>query len=219
MARLHLIRHGQASFGADEYDALSARGHDQARHLAQSLPHPDHLMSGAMQRHRETSAPFGTAFEDARWNEFDYLNVITAYRPELDSVDAIRNAVKGASSPQRAFQDIYEAATNRWASGTHDSDYAESRSAFRSRIRDALSDFVEQLGKADRAYVITSSGPIAAIVQDALGLEEDATRGVEKTLVNCGVTTLSVRPGSARLISLNEHQHLGAIDADLITFR
>jgi len=219
MARLHFIRRGQASFGADEYDVLSPRGHDQARHLAQNLPQPYHLISGAMRRHVETVTPFGTAPEDARWNEIDYLDVIAAYRPELDSIAALRKAVADAPNPHRAFQDIYEAATNRWASGTYDSDYTESRSTFRARVRDALVDVVAKLEKPDTAYVVTSGGPIVAIVQDALGLSEDATRGIEKTLVNCGVTTLSVRSGASHLISLNEHLHLGAIDANLITYR
>lgn len=219
MARLHLIRHGQASFGADDYDALSARGHEQARHIARSLPPPDQLISGGMCRHRETAAPFGTAQEDVRWNEFDYLDVITASRPDLNSHAALRNAVMGETNPHRAFQEIYETALKRWADGAHDGDYAESRLAFRSRVRAALAEIVTQIGKTDVVYVITSGGPIAALVQDALQLSESATRGIEKTLVNCGVTKLSVRPGSAQLISLNEHQHLGAIDANLITFR
>lgn len=219
MARLHLIRHGQASFGADDYDALSMRGHDQASRLSQCLPRPDHLTCGTIRRQVETAAPFGSAQKDARWNEFDYLDVIAAYRPELSSVAALRKAVADMSNPYRAFQDIYEAAVQRWATGAHDGDYVESRSAFRTRVRAALADLVTQVGKSDTAFVVTSGGPIAAIVQDALGLSEDATRGVEKTLVNCGVTTLLVRPGAFQLISLNEHQHLGAMDADLITFR
>src|SRR3954451_8944505 len=33
VARLLLVRHGQASFGAGDYDALSRAGHEQARVL------------------------------------------------------------------------------------------------------------------------------------------------------------------------------------------
>ncbi|UWR01153.1 histidine phosphatase family protein (plasmid) [Rhodobacteraceae bacterium S2214] len=219
MARVHLIRHGQASFGADNYDALSAKGHDQASHLAKAVSLPDRLVSGTMQRHRETAAPFGPVNTDAGWNEFDYLDVLAAYRPELNSPAALRAAFADAPNPKRAFQDVYDKATTRWADGAHDGDYVESRSAFRERVRDAMTTLVAELGKDDTAYVVTSGGPIVAIVQDVLGLTEHATRAMEHVLVNCGVTTLSVRPGHARLISLNEQQHLGAIDANLITFR
>ena len=37
MSAIHLIRHGQASFGADDYDLLSALGERQARLLGESL--------------------------------------------------------------------------------------------------------------------------------------------------------------------------------------
>lgn len=219
MARVHLIRHGQASFGAGNYDALSATGHDQARHLAKAVSQPDQLVSGTLQRHRETAAPFGAASTDAGWNEFDYLDVLAAYRPELNSSAALRAAFADTPNPKRAFQDVYDRATTRWADGAHDGDYAESRSAFRARVRDAFAILVAGLGKGDTAYVVTSGGPIAAVVQDVLGLTEQATRAMEHVLVNCGVTTFSARSGHTRLISLNEQQHLGAIDANFITFR
>lgn len=219
MARVHLIRHGQASFGADDYDALSPKGHDQAQALARRLPGPSRLVSGVMRRHIQTAAAFGDAREDARWNEFDFIDIIAADRPDLNSIGALRGAVADKPDPHRAFQTIYEAATNRWASGNHDADYAEDRATFRARVRRAMAETVASMGREDHVYVVTSGGPIAAIVQDALGLGEEATRGIERTLVNCGVTTLAVRRGQTRLISLNEHQILKAHHEHFVTFR
>ncbi len=46
MGTLYLVRHGQASFGADDYDQLSARGMEQAERLGQYW--------------RERDQPFGT---------------------------------------------------------------------------------------------------------------------------------------------------------------
>ena len=37
MSAIHLVRHGQASFGADDYDLLSALGERQSRVLGQAL--------------------------------------------------------------------------------------------------------------------------------------------------------------------------------------
>ena len=37
MAAIYLVRHGQASFGAADYDQLSARGEQQAQLLGQWL--------------------------------------------------------------------------------------------------------------------------------------------------------------------------------------
>ncbi|MEZ5457055.1 MAG: hypothetical protein R3F04_13250 [Lysobacteraceae bacterium] len=50
------IRHGQASFGAENYDQLSERGAVQSQRLgnwlAQRMPRPQRILIGAMQRHR-----------------------------------------------------------------------------------------------------------------------------------------------------------------------
>jgi phosphohistidine phosphatase SixA len=58
MAELYLIRHAQASFGADNYDQLSDLDHQQSQSLGKALADqgvsPDLFYAGDMQRHRET---------------------------------------------------------------------------------------------------------------------------------------------------------------------
>ena len=58
MGQLLLVRHGQASFGADDYDVLSPTGWEQGRrlgaHLAAAGVSPTALVRGTMRRHRET---------------------------------------------------------------------------------------------------------------------------------------------------------------------
>ena len=60
MAKLTLIRHGQASFLADDYDHLSPLGEDQARrlgaHLAAEGLRPDRIFTGPLRRQRHTAA-------------------------------------------------------------------------------------------------------------------------------------------------------------------
>ena len=60
MGRLLLVRHGQASFGADDYDALSELGHEQARVLGESFARrgirPELVLSGSLRRHEGTVA-------------------------------------------------------------------------------------------------------------------------------------------------------------------
>lgn len=57
---LLLVRHGQASFGKNDYDNLSERGHEQAFLLGQSLAQrgirPERIVCGTMKRHRQTVA-------------------------------------------------------------------------------------------------------------------------------------------------------------------
>src|SRR5690606_41408651 len=76
---LLLVRHGQASFGTDDYDVLSSVGEEQARLLGRALAGvtPDLVVHGELRRQRETaviaaeaagwSAPLRV---DPRWDEF-----------------------------------------------------------------------------------------------------------------------------------------------------
>lgn len=58
MATLFLVRHGQASFGADDYDRLSDVGHRQSRllgeYLADRAVRPVRVMTGTLLRQRQT---------------------------------------------------------------------------------------------------------------------------------------------------------------------
>ena len=59
MGQLLLVRHGQASWDADDYDVLSETGWEQSRLLGQALAArgimPDVVVHGGMRRHRETA--------------------------------------------------------------------------------------------------------------------------------------------------------------------
>ena len=58
MGTLYLVRHGQASFGADDYDQLSPLGLQQAQRLgAHWLAHGqrfDTVLMGTLRRHAQT---------------------------------------------------------------------------------------------------------------------------------------------------------------------
>src|SRR5262249_38748750 len=59
MAAIYLVRHGQASFGAADYDCLSPLGEKQAARLGAALklrvPSLKAAWCGGMKRHRQTA--------------------------------------------------------------------------------------------------------------------------------------------------------------------
>ena len=58
MATIYLVRHGQASFGKENYDQLSPTGWEQGRVLGRWLAgkvEPAAIFGGDLERHRETS--------------------------------------------------------------------------------------------------------------------------------------------------------------------
>ena len=72
MGSIYLIRHGQASFGADDYDVLSPLGVLQAqiagRHLADLGLHFDRCLSGDLSRQQDT-ARHGDVLPGAQFRE------------------------------------------------------------------------------------------------------------------------------------------------------
>src|SRR5690349_16161298 len=128
-----LVRHGQASFGADDYDVLSETGWEQGRLLGEWLRKRDVLptavVRGSMRRHRETceAAGWDEPVVDPGWDEFDHLGVVARY-PDAPSGDL----------DNREFQRVFELATARWTAGEHDSEYDEPWSTFRARVTDSL---------------------------------------------------------------------------------
>ena len=91
MAQFHLIRHGQASFGAANYDKLSQLGHQQARWLGEYYRARgetfDALVTGDLVRHVETGEGIQEGLGSSLaadlqpgLNEFDFQ--IFCYLPE-----------------------------------------------------------------------------------------------------------------------------------------
>jgi len=217
MGVLLLVRHGQASFGADDYDVLSDVGWEQGRLLGDRLREagvaPEAVVRGGMRRHRETAeaAGWAAAETDPGWDEFDHLSVVAAYpdKPE-------------GELDRREFQRVFELATARWSGGGHDPEYAEPWPAFRARVRESFAAAAARAGQGRTAVVVSSGGPIAAVCADLVDPEaDDATHArlwsrLNTVLVNSSVTRVVVGSTGARLLTYNEHPHLSG---DLVTYR
>ena len=91
MSEVYFVRHGQASFGSDNYDLLSEKGPQQARllgdHFSAQDMQFDHIITGDMVRHRETAEGIceGLGIADRSFevlpelNEFDFHSVLHAF--------------------------------------------------------------------------------------------------------------------------------------------
>ncbi|MDF1604337.1 histidine phosphatase family protein [Nocardioides sp. YIM 152315] len=216
-----LVRHGQASFGSDDYDVLSEAGWTQGRLLGGWLREralaPTAVIRGGMRRHRETaeamaaSSDWPEAAVDPGWDEFDHLSVVAAY-PDVPEGELDR----------REFQRVFELATARWSGGGHDREYAEPWPAFRGRVRSAFRVAAGEAGPGGSVVVVSSGGPIAAVCADLVDPgADDATYArlwsrFNTVLVNSAVTRVVVGSTGARLLTFNEHPHL---EAEHLTYR
>src|ERR1700744_1973221 len=155
MRELLLIRHGQASFHAEDYDRLSTVGEHQSRELGLWLAScgqvPDLVAIGPRIRHRDTAALcLGATGVDAEpllldgLDEGDHNELLARQRPDLAGAGELRRALKQESDPKRAFQALFMAALDRWTGGRHDADYSTTWPEFHARVLDALAQLQRQ---------------------------------------------------------------------------
>ena len=99
MGQVVVVRHGQASFGAEDYDVLSGTGEEQARVVGRSLAHlePDLVVHGSLVRQRRTAELAASAAgwsaplrEDHRWDELDQFAQFATIDAMPDESDAGR---------------------------------------------------------------------------------------------------------------------------------
>src|SRR3954453_4325804 len=221
MGMVLLVRHGQASFGADDYDVLSETGLEQSRVLGRFLAAagvtPRAVVHRAMKRQRDTATPMAGAAGwpvvpalDEGWNEFDHLAVVAR---------AVEGDDPRQGGARRAFQQVFEDATARWTSGEHDEEYDETWAGFVGRVRAALDRACAGEGLT---VVATSGGPIAAACAMLVDHEASATElgrlwaAFNTVIANSSVTRVLEGSTGRRLLTFNEHAHL---PRELVTYR
>ena len=217
MGLVLLVRHGQASFGADDYDVLSETGWEQGRLLGSWLGErgvvPTALMHGGMRRQRDTAAAIAeaagwpvTPVVDPGWDEFDHVGLVASYPNLPDDVDL---------SDRRAFQRLFDEATSHWTAG-EPGEYAETYADFESRVRGALDRAVAAAGSGETVVVVSSGGPIAVACSALVDPEARLWQRFNTVIVNSSVTRVLVGSTGPRLLTFNEHPHL---EGDHLTYR
>jgi broad specificity phosphatase PhoE len=226
MTTLYLIRHGQASFGQENYDQLSELGQQQATRLgnvlANRLANFDAVCLGTMLRHQQTASNclggFEQVFEkadatfDAGWNEYDHQDILRQYKPEFITSKSMMEYISRQANPKKAFEADFNGAIDRWVAGENDQDYVESWATFTSRVHQALKNTLAANADKKRIAVFTSGGPISLVTQHLLGVPQEKIMQMNWTLLNCGVTKLVSTGSRLFLASLNEHTHFEGVE-------
>ena len=221
MPQLILVRHGQASFGAADYDVLSPLGVRQAQLTADALAAAGtevaQVISGALRRQRDTAAPIAAAFGltaevDGRLDEYD-ADAILAHHGRSE----VRLEERGADAPAldvRAFQALLELALAEWIEAGPSSPADETYPAFGQRVMAALADAA---GRRGTTVLVSSGGVLAAVAASLLGTDSpESYQALNRVAVNCGVNRVIVGSSGTNLVSFNEQQHLGRAE---ITYR
>lgn len=233
---IYLIRHGQASFGADDYDVLSPIGVRQATvlgdHLAALGVNFDRCLSGDLQRQQHTAqatleqlAVAGLATPaleiDPAFNEFNADAIIRALLPDLlpqepEALHTLRNAAQNRGEFQRIFALIIQ----RWLAGTYDPPGLESWLGFIERVQGGLQRILEAADNRQKIAVFTSGGTITALLHLITRMPAQQAFELNWQIVNTSLNQLKFRGREVSLASFNGHTHLQLLKApELITFR
>lgn len=214
MPAIYLLRHGQASFGTDDYDVLSELGRRQAAVAGEALARRGLrlpvVVSGGLRRQRDTAAIAAAALAvepsgvDARFDEFDAHAAVDAHLGG-------RGATDGMSSGE--FQRHLDVVMATWM------DTGDER--WRTFTDDALSGLAglaESLPPGSDAVVATSAGVTAVIAGRLLGADSAGVIAMNRVSVNASITTVVAGSRGLSLVSFNDHAHV-LDDRSLLTNR
>lgn len=231
MTTIYLIRHGQASFGAESYDKLSPNGELQAillgQYFNQILKEAPYAVAGSMQRHQQTATlalaqcfPEVEFETDQAWNEFNHQQVFAQYEPRFNKPHLLKQDVENEINPRAYLAKIFEGAIGRWTGGEYHHEYDESWPHFKNRVESALQNLCDELAKTKPRYavVFTSGGVISVVAGKLLELNPNRTFALNWAITNASMTTLRLVGNEPQLLSLNEHHFIKAENSQLLTW-
>ena len=236
MSEIYLVRHGQASFGEDNYDRLSPIGVKQARilarHLAKTVKYFDAIYYGKMERQQKTAQEFinfciqrkravpKPIISDA-FNEYDSFCVWQELLPEmLEGDPSLAKDMEKLPGDKKAFQRVFSSVMSRWVSGNYTATGIPPWDNFTRRVRHGIEELITCQGSGKRIAVFTSGGPISVTVQTALGLSDEKTLEISWQLMNASITRIRYNRQGIMLAGFNDVTHL-ELEADqlLLTYR
>ena len=236
MSRLYLIRHGQASFGARDYDVLSDLGAEQARCLGRAWAGSgrplDGLYAGPRRRHVDTARHFrdgaaaaGVDYPAAQpapaLDEFPAFELLARCAPALVAEDPELQALFSARDRRKKhqlFEKAFQLLMTRWVSGDLDTGDLETYAHFHTRVRQGLRQLIEENGRGRSIALFTSGGPICMALQWSLALPDQTAVEQMWVVGNGSVSEFRYRDKDGiTLVRFNEMGHL--TDPSLITYR
>jgi broad specificity phosphatase PhoE len=210
MGNLYLVRHGQASFGAEDYDQLSALGHKQSVKLGEYFRAKglqfEAVLSGTLRRHQQTYAGIAegggydlAALELPGLNEYDSEAVIAAIHP---------HKLQKPDSPEmyRHHFRLLRDGLTQWMAGVVTPKGMPSYMAFQQGVVDAL-DQVRQRHEGN-VLIVSSGGPISTAVGHVLGTTPETTIELNLRIRNSSVTEFAFTPKRHMLVTYNTLPHL-----------
>ena len=212
MGTLYLVRHGQASFGADDYDLLSPLGHQQAEQLGAYFKRKgivfEAALHGTLKRQVQTFAGVcqgaGQVLQALPWpglNEYDSHAVIATVHPQPLAKPETPEAY-------RAHFRLLKDGLAQWMAGATRPAGMPTYVEFVHGMTSALDHIRQQ--HTGNVLLVSSGGPISTAVGQVLGCSPDTTIELNLRIRNSSVTEFAFTPKRHMLVTYNTLPHLDA---------
>jgi broad specificity phosphatase PhoE len=223
MGNLYLVRHGQASFGAADYDNLSELGHKQSIKLGEYFLDAGvafaAVITGTLKRHVQTWQGIATGMKRddiaaLAWpelNEYDPVAIIAAIHPEPLHAPTTPEQVKGHF---RLLRDGLAA----WMQGKTQPVGMPNYVDFLAGVTGAL-DHVRSNHFGKNVLIVSSGGPISTAVGHVLGTRAETTIELNLRIRNSAISEFAFTPKRHVLVSYNSVPHLDTkTDSGWVTY-
>lgn len=211
MSIVFLVRHAQASFGAEDYDALSELGFRQARWLGEYFVAREirfaRVLSGTMVRQHATARTILDAMHErdetlelhAGLNEYPGEALYTAHTGIAPRAHQLADA--------RDYWRTFRLAMQAWSEDRL-LEVPESWLDFGARVRAAITEAVRDTARDDSILVVSSGGAIGRLLADLTGAPASTAIELNLQCRNTGFTELIAGSTALRLLSFNNVPHL-----------
>jgi broad specificity phosphatase PhoE len=218
MGTLHLVRHGQASFGAADYDQLSPLGEQQCAalgaHFADQGLRFSAVLRGTLKRHEQSLAAIASALPGLPapqpvpgLNEYDSEALVRAWM-QTSGVPALPPV--GSAEGHRAHFRALREALRAWMGARIEPAGMPSWADFRAGVVAAL-DAVRRGPEGD-VLLVSSGGPIATAVASVLGAPDEAMVELNLRIRNSAVSEFHFTPKRHALQGFNAVPHLLSVE-------
>ncbi len=218
MGTLYLVRHGQASFGADDYDQLSELGHRQSRRLGAYFASRGLEFSatirGSLKRQAETLVGIAEGMAQSGGQDITQDLNPTVW-PGLNEYDshAVISAIHPMPLPKPETPALYRQhfrilrdGLTQWMAGVTSPHGMPSYVEFVNGVASALAHVRHN---ADgNVLMVSSGGPIATAVGHVLGCPPESTIELNLRIRNTAVSEFNFNPKRMNLVTFNTLPHL-----------
>jgi broad specificity phosphatase PhoE len=227
---IYLVRHGQAAFGTDHYDRLTDLGVAQARllggYFARRQIRFDAVFTGTLRRQTETAqgifqghSELGASPVQERFPGLD------EYKPEAVIMALTGNVPAPALAAERrdpvVVREHFRVLRDALLAWAEDRTQPEGMPVWQDFQEGAVAALVaaRQRFPDGHVLIVSSGGPIAAIVAATLSAPPASAVELNLRIRNSSLTEFAATPRRHSLVSFNGLPHLDANgDPTLITY-